>query len=129
MAKPGTWKTLIDDNLVGRVTLFFERVIGDSMTSHPMRHFTQAEVKRRFDICCSIFEKLRGDLKWGVDRIEHHLPTYFRAELDGSTWTPDARKFWLPEDGAAPMVRDGAPIEADDDADKRIVLPGDPGFN
>ena len=70
MAKTGTWKTLIEDNLVGRVTLFFERVIGDSMTSHPMRHFTQAEAKRRFNICASIFEKLRGDLKWGIDRIE-----------------------------------------------------------
>lgn len=129
MAK-GTWRALITEDLVGRVTLFFERTIEGSFRTHPMRmgRMTQAEVKRRFEICCSIFEQLRGELKWGIDRIEQHLPTYFCAELDGAPWKPNTRTFWLPEDGAAPMVQDGAPLEPEPD-DGGLVLPGDPGVN
>jgi hypothetical protein len=126
MAK-GTWRKLVTDDLVGRVTLLFEKVVEGSLTSHPVAKLTQAEVKGRFDKCAKIFEQLRGDLKWGIARIEERLPGYFSAEMNGTAWTPDKRTWWLPEDGPAPMVRDGEPIEAEPEGGQ-IIMPGDPGF-
>jgi hypothetical protein len=120
--------SLVTEDLVGRVALLFEKTIEASWDSHPMRKMTQAEVKRRFGLCASIFERLRGDLKWGIDRIAQHLPAYFRAELDGAAWTPDSRTFWLPKDGAVPMGRDGEPLEPARDT-SGILLPGEPGFS
>jgi len=60
---------------------------------------TQSEVKRRFELCARIFKTLRGDLHWGIERIEGHLSEYLRAELDGRTWEPDKREVWIPGDG------------------------------
>lgn len=128
--KKGTWASLVSEDRVGEITLFFEGVIERSFDTHKMNKITRAEVTRRFEMCASIFEKLRGDLAWGIERIKAHLPAYFDAEMNGSTWTPDERTFWLPTDGPPPvaMVRDGEALEADD-GDQRIMMPGDPGFN
>ncbi len=60
---------------------------------------TDAEVKRRFDLCVKIFKLLRGDVKWGVARILDYLPEYLRAEIDGDSWEPDKRNCWIPSDG------------------------------
>lgn len=90
---------LIDENQVSRVTLAFEKAIADSFTKHPQNHLTRAEVKRRFDMCSKIFETLRSDLKWGVERILSKLPTYLDHELNGTDWTPDTRTIWAPGDG------------------------------
>lgn len=90
---------LIDENQVSRVTLAFEEMIANSFVTHPMNHLTRAEVKRRFDMCSKIFETLRSDLKWGVERILGRLPGYLASELDGIDWKPDARTIWAPGDG------------------------------
>lgn len=60
---------------------------------------TQWETTQRFKHCEKIFKVLRGDLKWGIDRIIDHLPRYLRAELDGDDWTPDSRQCWIANDG------------------------------
>lgn len=84
---------------LSRVTLAFEKTIRASYESHPVRHSTQAEISRRFEICARIFEQLRGDLEWGLERIFDKLPEYLGAELNGSTWEPDKRTCWMPSDG------------------------------
>lgn len=89
---------LIEDHSVGRVTIAFMEAIETSFRVDGARQ-TQSEVKRRFDICAKIFKQLRGDLKWGIDRIVDRLPRYLRAELDGEKWEPDQRVMWVPEDG------------------------------
>jgi len=57
------------------------------------------EVKRRFKLCEKIFQILRGDVHWGIDRIIDHLPRYLRCELDGDAWEPDSRQCWIASDG------------------------------
>jgi len=86
---------------IATVTLAIESAIAQSFEAnkHPMRHMTSAEVKRRFDLCASIFEKLRGDLKWGITRATDQLPIYLNETLSGRDWMPDARTIWTPGDG------------------------------
>lgn len=97
----GAFANLIGSELdLARVTLAIEAAIARSFETHPMRHATQAEVKDRFDICARIFERLHGQLGWGLVRTLDLMPRYLKAELDGSTWTPDARACWMPEDGS-----------------------------
>jgi hypothetical protein len=49
---------------------------------------TQAEMKRRAEMCRDMFRELRGDLKWSVDRIIDQLPDMLRKRLDGEDWIP-----------------------------------------
>lgn len=66
----------------------------------PAMKMTHSAVRERFDRCLKIIKLLRGDAKWGVDRIVHHLPRYLRCELDGAQWAPDTRTVWMPGDGS-----------------------------
>lgn len=93
--------SLLETKDVSRVTLAFERIINASFESHAVRHLTQSEVKRRFEMCAKIFETLRSDMKWSIERILDKLPIYLGCELDGADWKPDARTLWIPSDGAA----------------------------
>jgi hypothetical protein len=94
----GTFSGLIEVGQVERVTIAFEETIALSFLADKAR-MTQAEIKRRFNICVDIFKKLRGDLHWGIDRTLHFLPSYLRDELEGVAWTPDRRTMWMPHDG------------------------------
>lgn len=85
---------------LAHVTNTFIRVIGLSFAEHQMRQQTQAEIKRRFEICERWFRVLRGDKKWTVDRCLSAIPHALRAELAGGTYTPDSRSVWVPSDGA-----------------------------
>lgn len=92
-------KLIHDPKDLSKVTLAFERIIRASLESHPVRHLTDREITRRFEMCAKIFESLRSDLKWSIDRILDKLPSYLGCELDGSDWKPDARTIWTPGDG------------------------------
>jgi len=96
----GAFTKLVEQNQVGRVTIAFERCIAASLEVHPVRHLTQAEIKRRFEMCSKIFEVLRRDLGWSLDRILDKLPSYLGCELDGVDWKPDARTLWTPASGS-----------------------------
>lgn len=96
---PGAFAKLIDEREVSRVTLSFESTIAASFETHPMQHPTRDEVKRRFDLCAKIFERLRADAKWSIVRALDKMPEYLGAELSGIPWAPDARQCWMPEDG------------------------------
>ena len=94
----GAYLKLVEEKLHGRVVMIFEDAIAKSFEDDRSR-MTSREVKRRFEICCKIFEALRADLQWGIDRIADHLAAYLRCELDGIDWKPDDRTLWVPQDG------------------------------
>ena len=89
---------LSDSTQLAKVMLGFETCIQASFAIDGAK-ITDAEIKRRFNICAQIFKQLRGDLSWGVTRILDKLPEYLRAELDGVQWEPDKRSCWIPSDG------------------------------
>lgn len=91
----GEFADLVAQDRIGQVVRGFEAAIKASF-AHDHGPQTQAEIKRRFDICARIFRQLRGDLSWSVPRILDHLPKYLRCELDGEPWTPDNKPVWTP---------------------------------
>lgn len=98
----GSFKDLVGSKRhLGKVTLAIETAIQVSFATNEGT-ITQSEVKRRFELCQKIFKILRGDLKWGIERIIDHLPQYLTAELNGSDWDPGTqqRQCWIPSDGA-----------------------------
>ena len=103
----GEFADLISEGQLGRVTYGVEVAVTKSFETDQKRlgplhisraqNITRSEVKRRTDICLRIFKELRGDLKWGVERILDHLPQFLRAELDGVPWRPDTEHcLWTP---------------------------------
>ncbi len=95
---------LVERNDIGRVVLAMEETIAASFIADKSR-ITQAEVKRRAEICRDIFGELRRDLKFNVDRVLQLLPKGLRCKLDGipwkpeeerAIWSPSTSKVWLP---------------------------------
>jgi hypothetical protein len=99
---PGELAGLVqDERLLGRVVRAIEDAIMLSFGRDAARdgrepRMTGDEVKRRFDMCVSIFKTLRGDLGWSIERTLDNLPRLLRAELDGVPWIPDGRAMWTP---------------------------------
>lgn len=59
---------------------------------------TRSEVRRRTDMCWDLVKRLRGDLKWSVEKILDHLTAYLRCELDGIPYNPEkAGGLWTPD--------------------------------
>ena len=94
--------SLVTEDKVGKVVIGIEAAVAQSFMEdaqpgriiivHGGNRITQAEIKRRGEMCIKIFRVLRGDLKWTVERILDHLALYLRKELDGVTWEPEARR-------------------------------------
>ena len=84
---------------LGRVTLGIYSAIEKSFVEQNMRNPTRDEIKRRFGICINWAKTLRGDLKWGLDRIVDTMPEVLRAHLLGGEFKPDTRQCWIPSDG------------------------------
>lgn len=57
------------------------------------------EKRRRFKICMDWAIVLRGDMKWGVERISDAMSEILRTELGGTKWQPTNRQCWIPGDG------------------------------
>jgi len=89
----GAFLELVQRRKVPIVVKAFERAIAASFEADKSR-MTRAEVRRRFDICASVFGQLRRDVGWSTERILDHLPGLLRAELDGIPWAPDTRGAW-----------------------------------
>jgi hypothetical protein len=59
---------------------------------------TQAEVKRRTEICLKWFRVMRGDLGYSTERALDFLSLALRKELDGESWEPPAQgAAWGPD--------------------------------
>src|SRR5438445_83435 len=76
------------------------RTIGKSYETHGMRNPTNAETRRRFNMIMKYVVDLRGERKWGVQRICDSLGDILRAELNGERYRPDDdRTVWVRKDG------------------------------
>src|SRR5688572_7573101 len=64
-----------------------------------MTNATMDEKRRRFAICMDWAQVLRGDLKWGMQRICDAIPEILITELSGKKWTPSDRRCWISSDG------------------------------
>lgn len=69
-----------------------DREPGRIILVHALPRITKAEMSRRVQLCIKIFRILRGDLKWGLERILDSLPEFLRKELDGIPWEPEAKR-------------------------------------
>lgn len=63
------------------------------------KEITQAEIRDRFTACLKQAKILRGDLKWGVERIVGQLDEILRCHLAKRDYVPPQRKCWIPSDG------------------------------
>lgn len=98
----GVFAGLITDDKIPTVVAGVERAVAASFEAdrapgrvilvHGGPRISRTEMKRRGELCLKVFRVLRGDLKWGVDRIVDELPKYLRAELDGVAWEPEAKR-------------------------------------
>lgn len=85
---------------VGTLTRAITRAIGESFMVNGMAKPTMNEVRRRFRILMDNAMELRGDRKWGVQRICSALPDILKCELSGSKYKPDdKRTTWIAADG------------------------------
>lgn len=98
-AGKGALAKLIIDDEIGKATRSISRMIWNSFRTHPSRK-TQAEIKRRFEICISIYKQCRGDLKFSTERALDNIPAGLAAKLDGAPWEPQTRDWWFGHDKA-----------------------------
>lgn len=59
----------------------------------------RTEVKERFTACIKAARELRGDLKWGLERIIGVLDEVLICHLSKMEFKPSDRKCWIPSDG------------------------------
>lgn len=92
---------LFDPVSIVQLTKAITLAIGRSYETHKMRNPTAAETRRRFELIMKNVLELRGDRKWGVQRVCDSLGDILRAELSGQKYQPDdKRTVWVPTDGA-----------------------------
>lgn len=89
-----------EDGTLGKLTLGIMTAVGESFSQQSMNNPTDAEVRDRFNKCMKWAKILRGDLKWGIQRINDELKNALRAELLGTKYEPPTRECWIPSDGA-----------------------------
>jgi hypothetical protein len=102
----GVFLDLVSQDQIAKVVLGIEAAVLQSFETDQVRlspilirqvQITQDEMKRRSQLCIRIFRELRGDLKWGIERILGHMPIALRTALDGGDWRPEqARTIWRP---------------------------------
>lgn len=84
---------------LGSVTNAIDQSVRMSFRSHPMRHVTSAEIRRRFEICVGFFRESRQTTPpLSIQRCIDEFPKVLRAKLDGRDYVPHRRTLWTPED-------------------------------
>ena len=59
---------------------------------------TTDETRRRLKMVFEIWQTLRAQHRYTLDRLDHCLGRYLCYDLDGQKWEPLKRKTWLPGD-------------------------------
>ena len=59
---------------------------------------THWEIRDRFRACMSKAKMMRGDLKWGLDRIVGQMDEVLRCHLAKTDYTVPSRALWMPDD-------------------------------
>lgn len=67
---------------MARVAPLLAKIVEHSFVTHPMRHVTGAERKRRVDTVTRIYFELRRDKRWTEQKALNHARAAFKAELD-----------------------------------------------
>lgn len=86
------------------VTAVFTSLVTDSFESHPMRHPTQAEARRRGEILVRWYRTLRGDKKWSLDKTLSALRKALACELEGRTYVPSDRVLYTLDEAMDPQT-------------------------
>lgn len=87
---------LIEDPAeLASVTASIYLAIERSFVTHPMRKFTEAEVKRRFEICIKWFRELKA-VPFTTRRTLNEIPIALRAELDHRPYSIPTSVLWSP---------------------------------
>jgi hypothetical protein len=92
---PGSSLSLLVDGITNAIYESFQAKSDETLLILPMTSPTLAEKRRRFGILMNWAMVLRGDLKWGVQRIVGALPDILKTTLAGSKWTPPTRQCWI----------------------------------
>lgn len=90
-----------DPIALGKLTSGIANVVAKSYKEDKFRP-TDAETKRRFNLCIDVFTMLRKDkaFQWSIERIIAEMPKALRHKLDGTPWDPSkARATWAPGEG------------------------------
>ena len=90
---------LFPNEALGQLVTGITDAIYGSFKLQAMRVPTDEDKRQRFAICMDWAVILRGDMKWGVQRIVGAMPAILKTELSGVKWTPSLRQCWIPEDG------------------------------
>lgn len=69
--------------------------VADSFISHPMRHVTMSEVKRRNRICLVAFRTARNEHKYAFQRAVDLMPVVLRNSLDQVEQNLSRRNSWF----------------------------------
>ena len=85
---------LLDIKTRARVADAITKAIGASFVTHDQAVQTDAEVKRRFEICLELAQVMRNDLKWSWVRVCDALPQALNDVLTDGEWVPPARSAW-----------------------------------
>jgi hypothetical protein len=102
IGRPETLLELFPGDTMGRLTNAINECIFKSFCDDKgkMRtDVTQAEVKDRFTVCINTARQLRGDLRWGLERIVGALDEALICHLAKTDFKPSDRKCWVPSDG------------------------------
>lgn len=87
-----------------KIDRIFADLVAASFKTHPMRHCTDNEVRRRGTILITWFRILRGEKGWPLDRVLHELRRVLRAELNGETYTPSESVLYRVDDDIETMA-------------------------
>jgi hypothetical protein len=100
--RPETLLSLFPEEAMGRlvngITAAVDRSFHDEQGK--MRgDITRIEIKDRFTACVNWARILRGDKKWGLERIVGQFDEILRCHLAKAEYKIPERNVWVPEDG------------------------------
>ena len=72
-----------DPNKKARIENAIKRAVEGSFVKYPMRHMTQHEVARRFNIAFEGYRELRNGANWSYFRALDHIDRLLDEALDG----------------------------------------------
>lgn len=106
-ATPGT--VMLMSSATGdleKINTAFANIVTDSFTTHPMRHKTDAEQRRRISILIEFFRIMRGEKKWPLDRALQEVRFALLSKLDGREydWPPEGQILYGVDRGVEPIA-------------------------
>lgn len=102
IGRPETIVELFPGDLMGRLVRGVTEAVHKSFCDKQgkmSREITQAEIRERFNACMKWAKTLRGDLKWGIERIVGQFDEILICHLAKKDYVPPQRQCWVASDG------------------------------